>query len=110
MKLLRPFILFVSILLFAWLFVSNINLINVATTLNEAEISSDIDKVNKSTDITSLKEFTIEKISYMEAIRNRFTENAMIRVAVISVLIILQVVLYATCGNMFSAKQPRRSN
>jgi hypothetical protein len=110
MKLLRPFILFVSILLFGWLFVSNINLINIATTLNEAEISSDIDKVNKSTDITSLKQFAIEKINYMEAIRNRFSENAMIRVAVISVLIILQVVLYATGGNMFSAKQPRRSH
>ncbi|SEM10715.1 hypothetical protein SAMN05421856_101132 [Chryseobacterium taichungense] len=110
MKLLRPFLLFVSILLFAWLFISNINLINIATTLNEAEINSEIEKVNNFTDITSLKQFSIEKINYMEAIRNRFTENAMIRVAVISVLIILQVVLYATSSNMFSSRQPRKSH
>lgn len=107
MKLLRPFLLFFSIILFGWLFVSNINLINVATTLNEAEISSDINKVNEFTSIERLKEFTIEKINYMEAIRNRFSENAMIRVFVILTLIILQIVLYATGGNMFSSKPTR---
>jgi len=107
MKLLRPILLFVSILLFAWLFVSNINLINVATTLNEAEIESEIQKVNSFTDVPSLKQFTLEKINYMEAIRNRFAENAMIRVAVISMLIILQIVLYTTGGNMFSTRQTR---
>lgn len=107
MKLLRPILLFVSILLFAWLFISNINLINVATTLNEAEIKSEIQKVNSFTDFSSLKQFTIEKINYMEAIRNRFAENAMIRVVVISMLIILQIVLYTTGGNMFSSKQTR---
>lgn len=107
MKLLRPILLFVSILLFAWLFVSNINLINVATTLNEAEIESEIQKVNSFTDVPSLKQFTLEKINYMEAIRNRFAENAMIRVAVISMLIILQIVLYTTGGNMFSTRQAR---
>lgn len=104
MKLLRPFLLLVSIILFGWLFISNINLINVATTLNEAEISSEIEKVNDFTEISRLKEFAIEKINYMETIRNRFAENAMIRVAVISVLIILQILLYATAGNMFSTK------
>ncbi|SDH70713.1 hypothetical protein [Chryseobacterium taeanense] len=107
MKLLRPFLLFFSIILFGWLFVSNINLINVATTLNEAEIRSDINKVNEFTSIERLKEFTIEKINYMEAIRNRFSENAMIRVFVILTLIILQIVLYATGGNMFSSKPTR---
>lgn len=107
MKLLRPILLFVSILLFAWLFVSNINLINVATTLNEAEIESEIQKVNSFKDVPSLKQFTLEKINYMEAIRNRFAENAMIRVAVISMLIILQIVLYTTGGNMFSTRQAR---
>ncbi|MDR6158436.1 hypothetical protein QF023_001952 [Chryseobacterium sp. SLBN-27] len=107
MKLLRPLLLSVSILLFGWLFISNINLINVATTLNEAEISSEIKKVNEFTDIVRLKEFAIEKINYMETIRTRFSENAMIRVAVISVLIVLQVLLYVTGGNMFSTKPTR---
>ncbi|AZA58391.1 hypothetical protein [Chryseobacterium shandongense] len=107
MKLLRPILLSVSIILFAWLFISNINLINVATTLNEAEIDSEIKKVNEFTDMMRLKEFAIEKINYMETIRNRFADNAMIRVAVISVLIILQVLLYATGGNMFSTKATR---
>ncbi len=107
MKLLRPILLFISILLFAWLFVSNINLINVATTLNEAEIESEIQKVNSFTDVPSLKQFTLEKINYMESIRNRFADNAMIRVAVISMLIILQIVLYSTGGNMFSTRQAR---
>ncbi|KQT21531.1 hypothetical protein ASG22_15355 [Chryseobacterium sp. Leaf405] len=104
MKLLRPFLLFISILLFGWLFISNINLINVATTLNEAEISSEIGKVNSFTSINQLKEFTIEKINYMEVIRNRFSENALIRVAVISILVLIQIILYATKGNFSHSK------
>ncbi|KQM37809.1 hypothetical protein [Chryseobacterium sp. Leaf201] len=104
MKLIRPFLLFVSILLFGWLFMSNINLINVAVTLNEAEINSEITKVNGFTDMDQLKKFTIEKISYMEVIRKRFSENAMIRVAVISVLAFIQIILYSTRGNVLNSK------
>lgn len=98
MKLLRPFLLFISILLFGWLFMSNINLINVAETLNEAEINYEIRKVNSFTSLGQLKEFTIEKISYLEVIRKRFSDNAMIRVVVISALVLIQVILYATKG------------
>lgn len=104
MKLLRPFLLSISILLFGWLFMSNINLINVATTLNEAEISSEIGKVNSFTNLDQLKEFTIEKISYVEVIRKRFSDNAMIRVAVISALVLIQIILYATKGNFHHSK------
>lgn len=104
MKIIRPFLLSVSILLFGWLFMSNINLINVATTLNEAEISSEIAKVNSFTNIDQLKEFAIEKINYLEVIRNRFSENALIRLAVISLLAIIQIILYATKGNFTNSK------
>ncbi|MFY7813655.1 MAG: hypothetical protein ACOVRK_00560 [Chryseobacterium taeanense] len=107
MKLLRPLLLFFSIILFGWLFVSNINLINVATTLNESEINSDINKVNEFTSIERLKEFTIEKINHMEAIKSRFSENAIIRVFVILTLIVLQILLYATSGNIFNSKPTR---
>ncbi len=96
MKIIRPFLLFISILLFGWLFMSNINLINVAATLNEAEINSEVGKVNAFTNIDQLKEFNIEKINYMEVIRERFSENAMIRIVVISVLVMIQNLLYAT--------------
>ncbi|PVV59581.1 hypothetical protein [Chryseobacterium sp. HMWF035] len=96
MKIIRPFLLSVSLLLFGWLFISNINLINVAATLNEAEINSEVGKVNAFTNIDQLKEFTIEKINYMEVIRERFSENAMIRIIVISVLVMIQIWLYAT--------------
>ncbi len=99
MRLIRPFLLSVSILLFGWLFMSNINLINVATTLNEAEISSEVARVNAFTDIGQLREFTIEKISYMEVIRKRFSDNALLRVAVISVLVFIQIILYSTRRN-----------
>ncbi|WP_027385779.1 hypothetical protein [Chryseobacterium gregarium] len=61
MKLLRPFLLSVSILLFGWRFTNNINLINIAVTLNEAEISSEVTRVHRFTDISQLKKFTIEK-------------------------------------------------
>lgn len=104
MKLIRPLLLFVSILLFGWLFMSNITLVNVATTLNEAEISSEIAKVNGFSSIEQLKKFTIEKISYMEVIRKRFSENAMIRVAVLSVLAFIQIILYMMKGNEFKSK------
>ncbi|MCS3870984.1 hypothetical protein J3D55_003900 [Chryseobacterium ginsenosidimutans] len=104
MKLIRPFLLFISIILFGWLFMSNINLINVAKTLNDAEINSEITKVNDFTNIDQLKKFTIEKINYMEVIRERFSENALVRVAVISVLVLLQIVLYSTKGNSFNSK------
>ncbi|ALR30988.1 MULTISPECIES: hypothetical protein [Chryseobacterium] len=104
MKIIRPFLLFISILLFGWLFMSNINLINVAATLNEAEISSETAKVNSFTDINQLKEFTIEKINYLEIIRKRFSENAVIRLAVISILILLQIILYFTKGNFLQPK------
>jgi hypothetical protein len=93
MKIIRPFLLSVSLLLFGWLFISNIN---VAATLNEAEINSEVGKVNAFTNIDQLKEFTIEKINYMEVIRERFSENAMIRIVVISVLVMIQILLYAT--------------
>ncbi|MCJ8155270.1 hypothetical protein MKJ01_16010 [Chryseobacterium sp. SSA4.19] len=104
MKLFRPFLLCVSILLFGWLLMSNITLINVATTLNEAEISSEIARVNSFSDIDHLKKFTIEKISYMEVIRKRFSENAMIRVAVISVLAFIQIILYVMKRNEFKSE------
>jgi cell division protein ZapA (FtsZ GTPase activity inhibitor) len=78
---------------------SNINLVNVAATLNEAEINSEITKVNGFTNINQLKQFTIEKINYMEAIRERFSENALVRVAVIAVLVLVQIILYTTKGN-----------
>jgi len=96
MKIIKPFLLSVSLLLFGWLFISNINLINVAATLNEAEINSEVGKVNAFSNIDQLKEFTIEKINYLEVIRERFSENAMIRIVVISVLVMIQILLYAT--------------
>lgn len=99
MKLIRPFLLSVSLLLSGWLFMSNINLINVAATLNEAEISSEVARVNTFTDISQLREFTIEKISYMEVIRKRFSDNALLRVAVISVLVFIQIILYSARRN-----------
>lgn len=98
MKIIRPFLLFISIVLFGWLFMSNINLINVAKTLNEAETHSEIARVNSFTRIDQLKEFTIERINYVEIIRTRFSENAIVRIAVISILIFIQIVLYATKG------------
>lgn len=106
MNILRPLLLFVSILLFGWLFMSNINLINVAKTLNEAEIGSEVGKVNAFTNIDRLKEFTIEKINYLEVIRERFSENAMIRIVVISVLVIIQIALYAMRGNFSGSARP----
>lgn len=83
---------------------SNINLINVAASLNESEINSQVEKVNSFTEINGLKEFAIEKINYIEAIRHRFSENAMIRIGVISVLIIIQLVLYFTRGKFSTVK------
>ena len=83
---------------------SNINLINVAASLNESEINSQVEKVNSFTDINGLKEFAIERINYIEAIRHRFSENAMIRIGVISVLIIIQPVLYFTRGKFSTVK------
>lgn len=104
-NMLSPFLLFISILLFGWLLMSNINLINVAKTLNEAEIGSEVGKVNAFTDMDRLKEFTIEKINYLELIRERFSENAMIRIVVISVLVAIQIVLYSMKGNFSGSKQ-----
>lgn len=103
-KIVRPFLLSVSILLFGWLFISNINLINVATTLNEAEISSEIVKVNAYTNIDQLKEFTIQKINYLEVIRERFSKNAVMRIVVISVLVVIQIILYTTKGSFSGSK------
>ncbi len=40
----------------------------------------------------------------MELIRKRFSENAMIRVAVISVSVFIQIILYSTRGNMVNSK------
>jgi ABC-type uncharacterized transport system permease subunit len=99
MNVLRPFLLLISFLLFGWLLMSNINLINVAQTLNEAEIGSELGKVSAFTSIDRLKEFTIEKINYLELIRERFSENAMIRIFAIAVLVIIQIVLYMTKRN-----------
>lgn len=99
MKIFRPFLFSISLLLFGWLFISNINLINVAATLNKAEINSEIGKVNAFSNIDQLKEFTIKKINSTEVTRERFSENAMIRIAVISVLVLIQILLYATKGN-----------
>lgn len=104
MKLVRPFLLFVSILLFGWLFMSNINLINIAVIPNEAEINSEIASVNGSTDMNQLKKFTIGKISSMEVIRKRFSENVMIRMAVISMLVFIQIILYSTKSNVLNSK------
>lgn len=83
---------------------SNINLINVATTLNEAEINSEIAKVNSFVNLSELKEYTIEKINYLEVIRERFSENALVRVIIISILIIIQVILYSTKTNFSDSK------
>jgi hypothetical protein len=105
MKLIiRPLLLFVSVLLLGWLLMSNITLINVAATLNEAEISSEVAKVNSFSNLDQLKKFTIEKISYMEVIRKRFSDNALIRVAVISVLVFIQIILYTMKGNEVKPK------
>lgn len=106
MNILRPFLLFISILLFGWLFMSNINLINVAKTLNEAEIGSEVGKVNAFTNIDRLKEFTIEKINYLELIRERFSENAIIRIVVISILVMIQIALYTMRGNFSGSTRP----
>lgn len=75
---------------------SNINLINVAASLNESEINSQVEKVNSFSEINGLKEFSIERINYIEVIRHRFSDNAMTRVAVIVVLVLIQIVLYTT--------------
>ncbi|KAA0127049.1 hypothetical protein FY557_14790 [Chryseobacterium sp. SN22] len=85
---------------------SNINLINVAKTLNEAEIGSEVGKVNAFTNINRLKEFTIEKINYLEVIRERFSENAMVRIIVISILVIIQIALYTMRGNFSGSTRP----
>lgn len=55
MKFLRPCLLFISIILFGWLLMSNINLINVAESLNESEITSQIKKVNSFSESMGLK-------------------------------------------------------
>lgn len=94
MKFLRPCLLFISIILFGWLLMSNINLINVAESLNESEITSQIKKVNSFSEINGLKEFAIERINYMEVIKDRFSDNAMMRVSVIVVLVLIQIVLF----------------
>lgn len=104
MYIFRPFLLSVSILLFAWLFISNINLVHVAATLNEAEIQSETAKVNAFTDMAKLKQFTLEKINYLEIIRERFAENSMIRIAVIAVLVIIQIILYTTRSRFSGSK------
>ncbi|MDQ1161117.1 hypothetical protein QE422_001485 [Chryseobacterium sp. SORGH_AS 447] len=104
MNIVRPFLLFISILLFGWLLMSNLNLINVAKTLNEAEIGSEVEKVNAFTNMDRLKEFTIEKINYLELIRERLSENAMVRIVVISVLVVIQIMLYMTKGNFSGSK------
>lgn len=74
-------------------------MINVATSLNESEINSQVEKVNSFTDLNGLKEFAIERINYIEVIRHRFSDNAMIRIAVISVLVLIQIVLFTTKGS-----------
>lgn len=76
----------------------------MATTLNEAEISSEIGKVNAYTNIDQLKEFTIQKINYLEVIRERFSKNAMMRIVVISVLVVIQIILYTTKGTFSGSK------
>lgn len=105
MKFLRPCLLLISILLFGWLLMSNVNLINVAATLNESEINSQTAAVNSFTDIGKLKEFTIEKINYIEVIRNRFSENAYVRIGILVSLIIIQVVLFRLRRNVSTVKQ-----
>lgn len=96
MKFFRPCLLFISVLLFGWLLMSNINLINVAASLNESEINSQVEKVNSFTDINGLKEFAIERINYIEVIRHRFSENAYVRIGILITLVIMQTVLYTT--------------
>lgn len=107
MELARPFLSFVSILLFGWLFMSNTNFINVAMTLSKDEINSEV--INKrfwfhGYGMDQLKKFTIEKISSMEVIRKRFSENAMIRVAVISIPVFIQIILYSIRGHVLNSK------
>ena len=96
MKFFRPCLLFISIILFGSLLMSNINLMNVAASLNEFEINSQVEKVNSFSEINRLKEFAIERINYIEVIRHRFSDNAMMRIAVIVVLVLIQIVLYTT--------------
>lgn len=96
MKFFRPCLLFISIILFGWLLMSNINLINVAASLNESEINSQVEKVNSFSEINGLKEFAIERINYIEVIRHRFSDNAMMRITVIVVLVLIQIVLFTT--------------
>ncbi len=67
-------------------------------------MNSEIGKVNAYTDISQLKKFTIENINYLEGIKQRFSENALVRVIVISVLAVIQILLYATKENFSGSK------
>ncbi len=102
MKILRPFLLFISIILFGWLFVSNANEINVAATLNDAEIKSEIAKINSFTDIDKIKEYSIGKINYLESVREKNSQNAIIRTIIILFLVLLQIIIYSTKTNFSS--------
>lgn len=58
------------------------------------------------THIDRLKGFTPEKINYLEVIRERFSENAMIRIVVISALVVIQIALYMMKGNFSDSTRP----
>lgn len=104
MQILRPFLLFISIILFGWLFVSNANQINVATTLNDAEIQSEIAKISSFTDVEKIKEYSIGKINYLESIRQKNSQSAILRTIIIFTLVLLQIVLYSTRANFSNSK------
>lgn len=104
MKFFRPFLFALSVILFGWLLLSNIDLVNVATSLNESEIHSQVEKVNSFNDLERLKEFTIERINYIEVIRKRFSENALIRIGTLILLAAIQIVLYKSKQNPILSK------
>lgn len=104
MKIIRPFLLFVSIILFGWLFFSNADLINIMATLNHAESNSEISKINSFTDINELKQFAVSKINQINANMDLRSESAVTRSIIILILIFIQIVLYATKGNIFGSK------
>ncbi|KMQ67544.1 hypothetical protein ACM39_11755 [Chryseobacterium sp. FH2] len=104
MKILRPFLLFISLLLFGWLFVSNANQINVAATFNEDEINSEISKINSFTNIDMLKGYSIQQINSLETSKERSFQSAIGRIFIILILVLIQIVIYATKGNFTNSK------
>ncbi|WP_326984746.1 hypothetical protein VUJ46_09515 [Chryseobacterium sp. MYb264] len=104
MQILRPFLLFISIVLFGWLFVSNAIQINMASTLNEAEIKSEITRINNFTDTEDLKQYAIGKVNYLKSMREKSSHRSLIRATIILLLALLQIILYATRANFSTTK------